>query len=186
MATPILNASHYEITEQGIVLKQDRARVKHWFKSLAAILLFATVIFSPILDTGNFVSVDKIGYESVPESTAVENVIQEHIQKVNSKVGEDDARTMASSLTKWAEHFQLPVSLLVAVAQEESYFDKHAISSVGAMGLLQVLPKWHIGKLIKAREELGTPEPFDIDTNVFVGAWILRDCKTKYKTTEKA
>jgi len=51
---------------------------------------------------------------------------------------------------------------------------------------MQVIPKWHKEKVIAARDKLGNPELFNIDTNIFIGAWILKDCLIKHKDTSKA
>lgn len=62
----------------------------------------------------------------------------------------------------------LPPELVLSVIDIESAFDRFAISSVGARGLMQVMPFW--------LEELDRPNDnlFDIETNLRMGCTILR------------
>jgi soluble lytic murein transglycosylase-like protein len=58
--------------------------------------------------------------------------------------------------------------LVLAVIDIESRFDRYAISSVGAQGLMQVMPFW--------LKEIGHPEDnlFDAPTNLRMGCTILK------------
>ena len=62
----------------------------------------------------------------------------------------------------------LPPELVLAVIQVESNFDRFAISSAGARGLMQVMPFW--------LDELQRPDGdlFDIRTNIRFGCIILK------------
>lgn len=62
----------------------------------------------------------------------------------------------------------LKPDLVLALIQVESAFDRFAVSSVGARGLMQIMPFW-----IK---EIGRPDDnlMDIDTNIRYGCTILR------------
>lgn len=62
----------------------------------------------------------------------------------------------------------LPPELVLAVIQVESYFDRWAISSAGAQGLMQIMPFW--------LAEIGRPEDnlFHIQTNLRMGCTILK------------
>ncbi len=61
----------------------------------------------------------------------------------------------------------LPVDLVLGVIHTESLFDRFAISSVGAQGLMQVMPFW--------KNEIGRPDDnlMNIDTNLRYGCTIL-------------
>ena len=72
-----------------------------------------------------------------------------------------------------AVHFEavragLPPELVLAVIDVESGFDRFAISSAGALGLMQVMPFW--------LKEIGRPHAnlFDIGTNLRIGCTILK------------
>jgi soluble lytic murein transglycosylase-like protein len=67
-----------------------------------------------------------------------------------------------------ATRASLRPELVLAVIEIESRFDRFAISSAGALGLMQVMPFW--------LKEIGHPEDnlFDIHTNLRMGCTILR------------
>ena len=67
-----------------------------------------------------------------------------------------------------ATHAGLAPELVLSVIHVESNFDRFAISSAGARGLMQVMPFW--------LDELNRPDDdlFDIRTNIRFGCTILR------------
>jgi soluble lytic murein transglycosylase-like protein len=67
-----------------------------------------------------------------------------------------------------ATRADLPPEMVLALIQVESNFDRFAISSAGARGLMQVMPFW--------LDEIGRPDDdlFDIHTNLRMGCTILR------------
>jgi len=67
-----------------------------------------------------------------------------------------------------AKRAQLPPELVLAVIDIESNFDRFAISSAGARGLMQVMPFW--------LAEIGRPGDslFRVETNLRYGCTILR------------
>jgi len=74
-----------------------------------------------------------------------------------------------------AKRANLPPELVLAVIEVESRFDRFAISSAGALGLMQVMPFW--------LKEIGRPDDnlFDIHTNLRMGCTILRYYMDKSK-----
>ena len=67
-----------------------------------------------------------------------------------------------------AKRADLPPELVLAVIDTESGFDRYAISSAGARGLMQVMPFW-LDELDRPNDNL-----FDIQTNLLMGCTILR------------
>jgi len=65
-----------------------------------------------------------------------------------------------------AERYQLPEALLRAVIHTESNYHPNAVSRVGAMGLMQLMPATAKG--------LGVTDPFDPRQNIYGGAKFLR------------
>lgn len=66
-----------------------------------------------------------------------------------------------------ATRADLPPEMVLAVIQVESNFDRFAISTAGALGLMQIMPFW--------LDELGRPDDnlFDVATNLRYGCTIL-------------
>ena len=106
----------------------------------------------------------------------------EYVQQFN----EDDARQIVLSTQKWANKLELDPLLLLAIQKVESGYDKYAISGAGAMGVMQVMTKVHTDKIIAAKKITGNPEVFNIDTNIFMGSTIYKQCAEKFKSTETA
>ena len=73
--------------------------------------------------------------------------------------------------------------LILAVMAIESRYNPVAESSVGAKGLMQVMPKYHLDKLLDhgGEEALLNPE-----VNIMVGARILREYQRRLGGTEAA
>lgn len=67
-----------------------------------------------------------------------------------------------------ASRQELPPEIVLAVIQIESHFDRFAISSAGAQGMMQVMPFW--------KKEIGRPQDnlTKMDTNLRYGCTILR------------
>ena len=71
-----------------------------------------------------------------------------------------------------SEAYELPFSFIKAVIKVESAFNPYAVSRVGAMGLMQLMPA--------TAEELGVKDPFDPRDNVFGGVKLLRILTNRY------
>ncbi|WP_246172290.1 lytic transglycosylase domain-containing protein [Nitrospirillum amazonense] len=88
------------------------------------------------------------------------------------------ASTSAASLDQWrpqiseaARRFDLPAGWIAAVIAAESDGDLHALSSKGAMGLMQLMPAtWHD---LQGLYHLGG-DPFDPGDNILAGTAYLR------------
>lgn len=74
----------------------------------------------------------------------------------------------------------LPPELVLSVIQVESAFDRYAISSASALGLMQIMPFWldEIKSLPAYRGLVASgrlnDNLFDIDTNIWFGCTILK------------
>lgn len=64
--------------------------------------------------------------------------------------------------------------LVLSLIDNESRFQQHIKSPVGAVGLTQVMPKYHQAKIAELRKTEGT-DIFSITGNIKVGTQILRD-----------
>jgi soluble lytic murein transglycosylase-like protein len=65
-----------------------------------------------------------------------------------------------------AERYRLDAALIRAVVQTESAFDPFAVSKVGALGLMQLMPA--------LASELGVLNPFDPRENIMAGSRYLK------------
>ena len=90
----------------------------------------------------------------------------------------------AEAISRWvwlyAQRHSLDPTLVLALISIESRFDPFAVSSVGAQGLMQVMPFW--------KEEIGSPDDnlFDVATNIRYGCAILKHYMKRYHTSKKA
>lgn len=73
--------------------------------------------------------------------------------------------------------------LILAVMAVESRYNPVAESGVGAKGLMQVMPQFHLEKLVDHGGEEALLEP---EVNIEVGAQILREYQRRFRDTETA
>lgn len=89
--------------------------------------------------------------------------------RLKERINDEDERVRILQATHYeATRAGLAPELVLAVIDVESRFDRFAISSAGARGLMQVMPFW--------LDELNQPEAnlFDITTNLRFGCTILK------------
>lgn len=77
-----------------------------------------------------------------------------------------DREDINTALAEAARQYDLPEPLLRAVMHTESYFNPTAVSSAGASGLMQLMPK--------TAEAMHVTDIFDVRQNIFGGARYLR------------
>jgi len=97
-------------------------------------------------------------------------------QRLKRRVKDDEERlSLLNMIHEEARRVDLQPELVLAVIQIESGFDRWAISSVGARGLMQVMPFW--------LKEIGRPGDnlFNARTNLRMGCTILRHYLDKEK-----
>jgi Transglycosylase SLT domain len=83
----------------------------------------------------------------------------------------------ATHIAEASRHFSIPEHWIRAVLAAESAHDVRAVSSAGAMGLMQVMPgTW--GEM-RARHRLGD-DPFDPRDNILAGTAYLREMLDRY------
>ena len=73
--------------------------------------------------------------------------------------------------------------LILAVMAVESSYNPVAESGVGAKGLMQIIPKFHLEKLA---DHGGEPALLQPEVNIQVGARILREYQRRFRDTEAA
>lgn len=104
-----------------------------------------------------------------------------------SGLPERQQRRLAVTIVREARRNNVDPLLVVAVIRCESSFNNYAVSHVGAMGLMQVMPD--TGKYLadKAGFRLGrSTNLFDAETNVELGTAYLADLIQRFGTVERA
>lgn len=143
----------------------------------------AAVMLTPgIVSTTSF-------QESITSPEQVQKVakpiVVEQIRKT-SGISESAALKIAESAVKHASEFGVSPAIILGIISTESRFIKTAISDNGAMGLMQIIPRWHVDKIRDAKKVVGTPELFNVDANIYVGVRVYASCKKQFKSTTAA
>jgi soluble lytic murein transglycosylase-like protein len=89
---------------------------------------------------------------------------------------------VASAYRAGAQYSVDPL-LILAVMAVESRYNPVAESGVGAKGLMQVMPKFHLEKLV---DHGGAEALLEPEVNIEVGARILREYQSRFHDTEAA
>lgn len=91
------------------------------------------------------------------------------------------AHPFAAHIEEAAQCFRIPAAWIRAVMRAESAGDVRAISSAGAMGLMQIMPEtW---AELRVRYRLGR-DPYDPRDNILAGAAYLREMYDRYGSPE--
>ena len=88
-----------------------------------------------------------------------------------------------STAYRAGDQYAVDPLLILAVMAVESRYNPVAESQVGAKGLMQVMPKFHLDKLSDHGGEHAVLEP---EVNIVVGARILREYLRRFGDTEAA
>jgi len=101
---------------------------------------------------------------------------------ITSTLGTFSRSTVRGSLVFWANHYEVDVHLVTALAWMESGFNNEMVSTAGAVGVMQVTPAtWDYveGVLI------GSPIPRTADGNVRIGVAYLRHLLRAFGGSER-
>ncbi len=95
----------------------------------------------------------------------------------SSAEAETDPDPLAAFIGEASHRFNVPTLWLRAVMQVESAGDAQAVSSKGAIGLMQIMPETYA----QLRQEYGLgADPFDPHNNIMAGAAYLREMYDLY------
>jgi soluble lytic murein transglycosylase-like protein len=87
-------------------------------------------------------------------------------KRTTTAVSATNAGTVRSSLDRWAAHYGIDASLARALAWMESGYNNEVVSSVGAQGVMQLLPStWDYVETVLIKHQVS----HDADGNVHVG-----------------
>ncbi len=82
---------------------------------------------------------------------------------------------------KYCNLYNVDEYLVQAVIRTESFFDENAVSSKGAIGLMQIMPEtgsWVAEKL--NLENFSSEDLFDYEKNIMIGVWYISFLSDKF------
>lgn len=106
------------------------------------------------------------------------------IMKLRPQLDKRVAQQISDSIIKYSRKYQIPPEFIVWLIKRESRFNVLAVSKMGAIGLMQVMPKAHRDKMEQLK--IGKAELYHIDNNVHLGSRILREYYDKTGSIDKA
>jgi soluble lytic murein transglycosylase len=123
-----------------------------------------------------------------PEVTRLVEAVASHIAaQRRSSLVESEIATVARTIVEESRRYGIDPSLVLAVIHVESRYDAYAVSPVGAMGLMQILPS--TGEELAAKEGVAWRGPqslFDPVVNVRLGLAYLNELTDRYDDTRMA
>ncbi len=111
-----------------------------------------------------------------------QRVVTDYIAK-RYRVSDQAVASYVSLAYQAAAQHSVDPLLILAVMAIESRYNPVAESSMGARGLMQVIPKYHLEKLL---DHGGEPALLEPAVNIMVGAQILREYQRRFRDTETA
>jgi hypothetical protein len=106
-------------------------RISDWSDNEQAIQKHVAVMQAEISDLRTLINKD-----------ATEELISLKILVLKPRIPYHTAREIAAAIHKHAKHYQRDPDLILSIMRIESAFDPRAVSNMGAMGLMQVMPQW--------------------------------------------
>ena len=125
--------------------------------------------------------------DSAPPDAALAVSIADHIGRYDTGLTEYELAELGRTIVAEARRHELDPTLILAVMNVESHYDNFAVSPVGAMGLMQVMPK--TGE--ELAQKLGIPwrgsqTLFDPTANVRLGVAYLKQLSERYGSMHTA
>lgn len=96
-------------------------------------------------------------------------------------------RKYAEYVTVYAQNYEVPEDVIYAVIHTESHFDSAAVSSAGAVGLMQLMPEtflWLTDDMLG--EHLSEAVLYDPETNIRYGTYLLSLLYRRYGNWDTA
>lgn len=111
---------------------------------------------------------------AVQESKDFNEILLSYLDGTVDQAQLDEAIDIA--ITTSAKRFDVDESLIRAVIKQESSYNPYAVSSAGAMGLMQLMPS--------TAESLGVSDPYNVFQNVYGGTKYLYEMLLKFDGDE--
>jgi hypothetical protein len=164
-------------TPSGVVLKETllKARRKWIFRFIFANVVHIIVLAGLLI----MISEEKKTISSIPQlkQMIVEYRVKDKLYGILRTKGYSLGQgiDIAEAIVRKSEELELPLSLIMALIDQESEFYPNARSHKGAQGLMQIMPfKWdeYVVKLNLAVDRRAMTDPL---MNITVGCQILKD-----------
>lgn len=124
----------------------------------------------------------RLAHEAEARLTAEMELVREWVAQ-KYRVSDEVLEPAFSEAQTRALEAELDPLLLVAIMAVESSFNHRAQSHAGALGLMQVIPRWHMDKIGDGKDHRIL---FDPRFNVQVGTLVLREGLSRYGSLEAA
>ena len=144
----------------------------------AALALPVEVFSSPSVVAEGEIRVNTVESRVEREQRAVTEFIAKRYRVAEEAI----AGIVTAAYRAGAQHSVDPL-LILAVMAIESRYNPIAESVMGAKGLMQIIPKFHLDKLLDHGGEHALLDP---EVNIAVGAQILREYQRRFGTLESA
>ena len=180
----ILSLKQYKFN--GNIFVRDLININRiLFTVLILVLVISIPIYINIRDSINYTPPTNIS--KVETKSKMHLVLESYIQSSNNSLTYSDSVIYAKSIISNGIKYNIDPFLLAALIKVESGFNRFAISQSGAIGLTQVVPKWHKDKIINlAKTTNGSFNIFDVNHNIELGSQIYREYRNKHKTDTSA
>ncbi|MDH4093641.1 MAG: transglycosylase SLT domain-containing protein [Betaproteobacteria bacterium] len=120
--------------------------------------------------------------EAAPAVTGEQLAIAEFIGR-RYRVADSASEAFVAAAFRAGREFSVDPLLILAVMAIESRYNPVAESSMGAMGLMQIIPRFHPEKLADHGGEAALLEP---EINIRVGTWVLHEYMRRFGDVEAA
>ena len=136
------------------------------------------MFFPPVVEVAGPIQ----GSEAATPLEREQRAVIEYIAR-RYRVADSAVSGFVSAAYRAGGEYNVDPLLILAVMAVESRYNPVAESSVGARGLMQVMPKYHLDKLAAHGGEPALLEP---EINILVGTRILREYQRRLGDTEAA
>ncbi len=141
----------------------------------------------PVISASPLMVVPQEAVSFEPIEDPVAQSIRELVARYRTGLAPHEVTELALTIAEESRRHDLDPSLVLAVMRVESRFNTYAVSPVGAIGLMQVMPK--TGAEVAAQEGIVWPGPhvlFDPLVNVWIGVAYLKQLTDRYNDVSAA
>lgn len=171
----ILPMSHYKLTTNGFKL------VKVSFRRIALLIMFVVSIalYSGYTFKDTLFPEQNFSQVTMPKKNVELIKMGKYVASVNQKLLPNEIEAIVNNTFKYSREYKLDPYMVLGLMQVESKFDIHAVSNSNALGLTQVIPKWHKEKIKSLISKFGHFDIFNIEHNIALGVLVLHEYRDR-------